>query len=158
MEMNLNTIKGYNINYSTNTISMNFKFAKSAQTFGSPEYTLLKSLKEDFPNMKFIKQSGRKTKNKSDKKRLTYKNIKKHISAYKNSEVLLFNFNECIRLSQPLKSPYKYVCDWFYAQFPDYDNSIKSLYNTKAEIPLVEIPDQSKYELRKKKENKIETR
>lgn len=153
MEMNLNTIKGYNINYSTNTISMNFKFAKSAQMFGTPEYMLLKSLKEDFPNMKFVKQSGRKVKKSNDKKRLTYKNISEHISAYKNSDELLNNFKECIRLSQPLKSPYKYVCDWFYAQFPNYDNSIKSLYNIKTEIPLVEIPDQTKYELRKKKES-----
>ena len=138
--------KGYKINYATNTISMNYKFAKSAQDFGSPEYALLKALKADFPTMSTVVEAGRKIDTTRLTKRLTYVNIEEHIKAYCNSDDLLENFELAKQLSKPLASPYKYVCDWFYAQFPDYRDSVKSLYNTSKNIALVGMPDINKYE------------
>ena len=138
--------KGYKIDYSTNTLIMNYKFAKSAQDFGSPEYVLLKSLKTDFPMMKTITKAGRKIDTTRLTKRLTYVNIEEHIKAYCNSEDLLENFELAKQLSKPLASPYKYVRDWFYTQFPDYGDSVKSLYNTAKNIALVGMPDINNYE------------
>ena len=140
------SLKGYKINYSTNTISMNYKFAKSAQDFGSPEYQLLKALKSDFPMMTTIVKAGRTIDTKRLKKRLTYSHIIKHISVYANSDELLANFETAKQLSQPLASPYKYVCDWFYNQFPDYDDSTKSLSNSLKGVKLVELPNVNNYE------------
>ena len=140
------SLKGYKINYSTNTISMNYKFAKSAQDFGSPEYMLLKSLREDFPMMTTVVEAGRVIDKKRLKKRLTYTRIVKHISVYANADELLANFEIAKQLSQPLASPYKYVCDWFYNQFPDYDDSTKSLSNSLNGVKLVELPNTENYD------------
>ena len=152
MRTERHSIKGYKINYSTNTISLNYKFAKSAQDFGSPEYSLLKQLREELPVMTIVVEAGRKINTTNLKKRLTYDNIEKHINAYSNSTELLENFYRAIELSKPLASPYKYVCDWFYSQFPEYDNPIKSIFNSQTSIELVALPDDSKYTKKAKKE------
>ena len=60
MRTQRHSIKGYTINYSTNTIIMNYKFAKSAQDYGSAEYQLLTKIKADFPTMKVSVIAGRK--------------------------------------------------------------------------------------------------
>ena len=140
------SLKGYKINYSTNTITMNYKFAKSAQDFGSPEYSLLKALREDFPMMQTVVEAGRKIDTTRLTKRLTYINIEEHISAYANCDKLLENFETAKRLSKPLASPYKYVCDWFYAQFPDYRDATQSLANSLKGVDLVELPKVENYE------------
>ena len=49
-----------------------------------------------------------------------YENMKKHIAAYENAEELLEVFKSVKALSKATASPYKYVCDWFKMQFPDY--------------------------------------
>lgn len=145
MRTQRHSIKGYTINYSTNTIIMNYKFAKSAQDYGSAEYQLLTKIKADFPTMKVSVIAGRKIDTTNIKKRLTYKNIAECISAYANADELLENFEQVKLLSKPLASPYKYVCDWFYSQFPEYQDSNKSLLNTKLLVKLVDLPDESKY-------------
>lgn len=140
------SLTGYKINYSNNTIIMNFKFAKSAQDFGSPEYNLLKALKADFPMMKTIVEAGRKITTTRPTKRLTYANIEQHIDAYMNSDELLEQFELVKQLSKPLASPYKYVCDWFYSQFPNYDDVSKSLKSCDQIQELVDIPNVSDYQ------------
>jgi len=140
------SLKGYKINYSTNTIIMNYKFAKSAQDFGSPEYNLFKSLKADFPMMIAVVEAGRKIDTTRLTKRLTYVNIEEHIKAYANANELLENFELAKQLSQPLASPYKYVCDWFYSQFPEYRDSTQSIQSALNGVKVVGLPDITKYE------------
>ena len=48
-------------------------------------------------------------------------------------------------MSKPLASPYKYVCDWFEAQFPDF-RDCPDLKN--AEANVVDAPDTGNYELK----------
>ena len=152
MRTQRHSIKGYTINYSTNTIIMNYKFAKSAQDYGSAEYKLLMKIKADFPEMSVSVIAGRKIDTTNIKKRLTYKNIAECISAYANADELLENFEQVKLLSKPLASPYKYVCDWFYSQFPEYNDPIKSILNSQNNIELVALPDDSKYTKKAKKE------
>ena len=139
------SLKGYSIDYCANAIYLNFKFAKKAQDYGSPEYQLLQNLKADFPMMKVIIKSGRKVDKAVYNKRLSYKNIEEHIKAYGNSE-LLERFELAIQLSKPLASPYKYVCDWFNAQFPDYRDTVTSIEKVYGEVELVDLPDLNNYE------------
>lgn len=113
-------VTGYKIDFTTNTIVMNYKFAAAAQVYNSPEYKILKGIKADFPSMKETVKAGRTVTTARPNKRLTYENMAKHISVYENAAELLGAFEQVKALSKPLASPYQYVVAWFTAQFPNY--------------------------------------
>lgn len=140
------TPKGYKINYSTNKIIMNYKFAKLAEDVGSEAYKIIKEIKDDYPTMIIVVNPGRIITTTRPNKNLTYENMKRHISVYENSTELLANFNQAKELSKPLASPYKYVCDWFNEQFPDYWNCTNSLYNAHKGIDVIALPNINNYE------------
>lgn len=112
--------KGYKIDFSTNTLVMNYKFHAASQEYGTEEYKLVKKIQKDCPSLSIVVKAGREVKTTNKNKRLTYENMEKHILAYDNHEELLKMFARVKKLSAPLASPYKYVSDWFVAQFPDY--------------------------------------
>ncbi len=146
------SLKGYKIDYSGNVIYMNYKFAKKAQDYGSPEYRLLQNLKADFPMMSTVVRAGRKIDTTNIKKRFTYENMSEHIKAYSNADELLERFELAKSLSKPLASPYKYVCDWFTSQFPDYRDVNRSVNDAFTDIDLIDLPDINNYD---KKDNYI---
>lgn len=115
-------MNGYKINFATNTITMNYKFAAATEQYGTNEYNLIKGILADFPTMKRIVKAGREITTPRPYKRLTYANMGKYISAFANSDELLEIFETVKTLSAPLKSPYKYVRTWFELQFPEYKN------------------------------------
>ena len=44
------TTRGYKINFATNTLTLNYKFADAAfNDYGSPEYERMKAILADFP-------------------------------------------------------------------------------------------------------------
>ena len=140
------TVKGYKIDFTTNTIIMNYKFAAAATTdFGSPEYIRLQAIKADFPNMTTVVEAGRKITTTRPTKRLTYANMLTHIKTYRNSDDLIERFEIVKMQSQKLASPYKFVCDWFNIQFPNYKDVAVSLEETGMVMPLAATPDLSKY-------------
>lgn len=118
------TVKGYKLDFTTNTMIVNYTFHAESGKYGTPEYNLLKAIQSDFPNMRIEVKSGREKKTTNKNKRLTYKNMKKHISVYENADELLAVFDSVEMASKSMASPYKYVCDWFKAQFPDYNKSL----------------------------------
>ncbi len=111
---------GYKIDFTTNTLIMNYKFAAAASVYGSEEYNIRKNILSDFPNLSVIVKSGREQKKPRYNKRLSYANMKKYINTFVNAEELLSRFETVKAKSAPLACPYKYVCDWFNAQFPNY--------------------------------------
>lgn len=111
---------GYKIDFTTNTLIMNYKFAAAASVYGSEEYNIRKSILNDFPNLSVIVKSGREQKKPRYNKRLTYENMEKYINTFANANELLSRFETIKAKSAPLACPYKYVCDWFNAQFPTY--------------------------------------
>lgn len=111
---------GYKIDFTTNTVIMNCTFAKKANEYGSDEYNILKGIREDFPQISVVVKKGREQKKANKNKRLTYDNMRSYISALKDSDELLKAFEGVVSLSVTQKSPYKYVSDWFKAQFPKY--------------------------------------
>ena len=117
-------LRGYKIDFASETLYMNYTFAEAATNPTSDEYKLLKTLREDFPNMAVVVKSGREQKKAHHNKRLTYKNMETHINAYANAEELLEVFETVKALSKPLASPYAYVHDWFVAQFPNYKQTV----------------------------------
>lgn len=137
-------VRGYKIDFVKNTLTLNYKFAAATNDYGSPEYERLKAILADFPQMKVIVEAGRKITTTRKNKRLTYKNMKKYMSQYENSEELLQMFRKVEQLSKPLVSPYKYVSDWFKVQFPDYKEQ-PEFENGKLYIFPVEAPNTEEY-------------
>ena len=100
--------------------------------------------------LQVVVKSGRQQKIPRYNKRLTYENMEKYINTFDNSQELMERFNIVKEKSAPLASPYKYVCDWFKAQFPDYKEIPNFEKNNKI-IPLVPEPKEDEY---KQKEDK----
>ena len=112
--------EGYKILFADNTVIMNKKFAAAAAKYNTPENKLLKDIRADFPGMAEVIVSGRECDKAKPNHRLTYENMEKHIGVYENSEELLDVFKTVKAASSAAASPYKYVCDWFKIQFPNY--------------------------------------
>ena len=117
-------VTGYKLDFAAGTLTINYKFAKALSDYGSPEYLRYKAILADFPNLKVIRKAGRTVTSTRPNKRLTYENMESHIKAYENADSLMDTFETVKSLSAPLASPYKYVSDWFKAQFPDYKNAV----------------------------------
>lgn len=136
-------VKGYKIDYTANTVFVNYKFYAEAQRdFFSPEAEMLRKIKEAFPSMKIVEKAGKNITTPRPTKRLTYENMVKHIKAYDNAEELLERFETVKKASTVVKSPYKYVRDWFESQFPNYNKPVsfteKGLYIVPIVAPAIE--------------------
>ena len=112
--------EGYKILFAENTVIMNHKFAAAAAKYGTKQNRIIRNIRHDFPGMIEVIVSGRECDKAKSNSRLTYENMEKHIRAYDNADELLEVFETVKALSQACASPYKYVCDWFKAQFPNY--------------------------------------
>ena len=137
----MTTIKGYKIDFTNNTLTMNYTFAAAASIHGSEEYKLLKAIQQDFPGIQIITKSGRTQKKSHQFKRLTYENMEKHISVYENAKELKEVFQRVENFSADAKSPYAYVRKWFEKQFPDY-RSIPDRVERKPYAKIIEPPKQ----------------
>ena len=147
------TIKGYKLDYSSNTVYVNHKFYAEAQrNFFSPEAEMLRKIKEAFPSMKIVEKAGRNITTPRPTKRLTYENMETHIGAYDNADELMAQFETVKSLSQTCVSPYKYVCDWFIAQFPLYAKAPTSTQEGLV-MPIVKAPEIKLYKTKEEKVN-----
>ena len=140
----VDTVKGYKLDFATNTLTVNYKFHRAMSDFGSPEYLRYKEILNDFPQLRVIVKAGRTITTTRPTKRLTYENMDSYIGCYENCDELRTAFAIVQQKSKLLASPYKYVRDWFEAQFPDYRNAIDSGTEQSA-VLLVAIPDLTKY-------------
>lgn len=140
--------RGYKIDFATNTLTLNYKFADAAYNdYGSPEYNRMKAILADFPQLKVVVEAGRKITTTRETKRLTYKNMETYMEQFDNSEELLTMFSKVKKMSKPLKSPYKYVSDWFEAQFPDF-RDCPNLEAEDTEVDVVDAPDTNDYKMK----------
>ena len=112
--------EGYKILFNEDTVIMNHKFAAAAAKYGTKENRIVRNIRHDFPGMKEVIVSGRECDKAKANTRLTYENMETYIGVYENAEELLEVFKSVKALSKATASPYKYVCDWFKMQFPDY--------------------------------------
>ena len=140
----VDTVKGYKLDFATNTLTVNYKFHRAMSDFGSPEYLRYKEILNDFPQLRVIVKAGRTITTTRPTKRLTYENMDSYIGCYENRDELRTAFAVVQQKSKLLASPYKYVRDWFEAQFPDYRNAIDSGTEQSA-VLVVAIPDITKY-------------
>ena len=131
-----NKIKGYEIDFTTNTLFMNYKFAEASAQYGTPEYKLLQNIKNDLPNIKIVKRAGRKAKTCNASKNLTYANMESYIKVQDNADELMAVYMIAREESKKEHSSYAFVRNWFVKQFPNY-KECKILKEDKI-IPFVE--------------------
>ena len=143
--------EGYKILFNENTVIMNYKFAAAAAKYGTPENKLMKDIRNDFPGMAEVVISGREQTSAKSNSRLTYENMETHIKVYENADELMEVFASVKALSQTCASPYKYVRDWFEAQFPDY-KSVPIFRDNK--LTILPVPAPSVVEYKKKMEQR----
>ena len=136
--------EGYKILFSENTVIMNYKFAAAAAKYGTKENVLMKSIREDFPGMTEIIVAGCEQTKAKPNTRLTYKNMEQYIRAHENADELMDVFDTVRMLSAPLASPYKYVCDWFHDQFPNYKD-VPEFKDGKLVVRPVAAPNSAEY-------------
>ena len=136
--------EGYKILFNENTVIMNYKFAAAAAKYGTPENKLMKNIRNDFPGMTEVVVSGREQTSAKKNTRLTYENMETHIKVYENADELMEVFESVKALSQTCASPYKYVRDWFEAQFPNYKKA-PVFQNGKLSIVPVASPNVIEY-------------
>ena len=140
---------GYKIIFNANIVVMNYKFAKLAGEYNTAEYSILKGIRADFPGMAEIVVSGREKKSPHPNTRLTYENMEIHINGYENANDLLEVFETVKALSKVCASPYKYVRDWFEAQFPDY-KSVPIFQDNKLTVRPIPAPSVIEYKQKMK--------
>lgn len=145
MKTNRNdAVKGYKLDFSTNTLTVNYKFHKAMSDFGSPEYNRYKEILANFPHLSVVVKAGRTITTARPTKRLTYENMEAYIDCYENRDELKTAFAIVRQKSKLVASPYKYVRDWFEAQFPNYRCAINGDQEQSA-VLLVSIPDITQY-------------
>ena len=110
----------YKIDFVNNTLTTSKAFEDAANEYGSEEYTLLQQLRADFPGIQIIRKTRRPSKTARPNKNLTYANMEKYMSVFKNAAELLAQFEIVKTCSQKESNPYQYVKEWFVTQFPNY--------------------------------------
>ncbi len=140
-------VKGYKLDFTTGTVTLNYKFQRAMSDVGSPEYARLKEILEDFPHLSVVVKAGRTITTARPTKRLTYENMATFIDCHENRDELRAVFAVVRQRSKVLASPYKYVRDWFEAQFPNY-RSYTSSDQTQEQVVMVAIPDVVQYKMK----------
>ena len=118
--------RNYKIDFAHNTIMVDYKFNRLAQTINTPEYNTLKQLREDFPTMTIAVASHRETKKTHPYLRLAYANMIKFMSTFENYDELYQEFNIIRDKSATAPHPYAYVRKWFLEKFPTYETPEKT--------------------------------
>ena len=113
-------MNNYRIDYAHNTIVMDYKFYKAAQTMNSEEYDIVKNILADFPGMSVKVASHREQKTTHHNFRLTYDNMVQYMTTFENSADLLAEFARVKAHAVAAPQPYAVVRRWFVEKFPDY--------------------------------------
>ena len=110
----------YKVDFVNNTLTMTKAFEDAASDPTSQEYKLLQQIRADFPGLTIIRKTRRAPKKARPTKNLTYKHMEQYMSVFQNADKLLAQFEVVKECSKQQPSPYKFVRDWFEAQFPKY--------------------------------------
>ena len=117
-------MKGIKINHTTQTIIVTKAFSKAAANPLSDEYTLLKTVKTDFPSMRVVEKESSNRRN--DYKGLTYPFMRRFIV---NLDPENFHaYNETIVYYEKMYTNsvtvFNNVRAWFLENYPDYKDMI----------------------------------
>lgn len=141
----------YKVDFVNNTLTMTKAFEDAASNPTSQEYKLLQQIRADFPGLTIIRKTRRAPKKARPTKNLTYKHMEQYMSVFQNADKLLAQFEVVKECSKQQPSPYKFVRDWFEAQFPKYREQPDFSPNASKVVALVAF--QKKQEEKQEKES-----
>ena len=95
---------GFKIDLAKNTLTLNYKYNRLANAYGSDEYHKVREILAENPH---------------HSRRLTYKNMERYILVQDNADELMTTFALVKEESKKEKSPYAHVRSWFFTQFED---------------------------------------
>ena len=144
----------YKVDFMNNTFTMTKAFEEALNNPASEEYKLFQQLRADFPGLTIIRKTRRAPKKARPTKNLTYANMEKYMSVFKNANELLARFEVVKTCSLEQPSPYKFVRDWFEAQFPKYKEQPDFSPNASKVVDLVAF--QKKQEEKKERGEQME--
>ena len=110
----------YKLDLAANTITLTKAFEEAAANMESAEYKMLLKLREDIPNIQIIRKTRRAPKTANPNRNLTYANMERYMSVFKNAAELREHFEIVKTMSKGQPNAYNYVKGWFVKQFPDY--------------------------------------
>ena len=110
----------YKLDLAANTITLTKAFEEAAANMESAEYKMLLKLREDFPNIQIVRKTRRAPKTANPNRNLTYANMEKYMSVFKNAAELREQFEIVKTMSKGQPNAYNYVKGWFVKQFPAY--------------------------------------
>ena len=125
MNKNFATL-GYRPDFTTMTITLTKKFAKSASIVGSKDYNTLCRIRKDYPDYKVVvREIAKKEGKKNTHKHLTYKAMKAYIeNTITDAEEQKKALAECDNIQVLGKGQtcgaYLFVRDWFLKKYPNY--------------------------------------
>ena len=136
--MTTNKIAGYSYDPITNSLTMTAAFAKKASQLNTPEYNIVRQLRNDNPGMKIEKASPKSSSNRPVS--MPFAKMEDFISLCDNNEERLEVFAKIRALSKIQASPYAYVRKWFlenyanYAEDPEFDANGFVIAKTKSQV------------------------
>ena len=107
-------MKNYEINFTTNTITITQKFAKEASQIGTDAFKTMMDLRQ--LGMTIVTKAPVHKKTSS----LTYKQMERYIALLEDAEKYQAEFETVCAASLAMKAPYAYVSNWFKKTFPNY--------------------------------------
>ncbi len=116
--MTTNKIAGYSYDAISNTLTMTAAFAKKASQLNTPEYHIVRQLRNDNPGMKIEKSAAKAPANRP--LNITFAKMEEFIKQCRDSKDRLEAFKKVKSLSKIQASPYKYVKTWFLNNYANY--------------------------------------
>lgn len=113
-------MKGYTIDFTTNTVVITKMFAKKAAEYGSEEFKMMNELSRNGFNIRNLTHA--KSKGKDRREKPSYKRMIAYISLVEQSEVYLERYNQVYEEAKCHRNPYNRVLSWFNQTFPNYGN------------------------------------
>ena len=109
--------KAYEINWSTNTITMTKKFAAEANQYGTEAYNMLMDVRSKGFHI-VIKESKHR---KACPTRITFKQMETILSCMTNADERLEQLHAVMDAGKGQKNQYEYVRRWFLENYPHFN-------------------------------------
>ena len=111
----MSKIKDYEINFTTNTITVSRRFSRKACKLDSAEFKIMMQLRE--LNMEIVEQVERPRRSVH---RATYNQMRAYLSCLEEAERWLKEFEVVRMASKEKANPYQHVCEWYEKNFPNH--------------------------------------
>ena len=107
------------INFADESIVLSKKFADAASKVGTPEYSKLKKVREDYPDYSVTVKQIKKNSNKESYQGLNYAFIEMYIQTKPNAEAQMAKYREMRLISECHSVRFPAIKQWFLASYPE---------------------------------------